>query len=104
MKMAGNSCLLDTNIIVNCLRNEQSTIEKLNAFSEIFIPSITVGELYFGAYHSANPAKHLLQLEQFLPNQTILLPDTLTADLYGNIKADLRRIGKPIPENDIWIA
>ena len=27
-----------------------------------------------------------------------------TARLYGRIKAELRRKGKPIPENDIWIA
>ena len=23
---------------------------------------------------------------------------------YGNIKAELRKKGKPVPENDIWIA
>ena len=27
-----------------------------------------------------------------------------TASLYGTIKANLRKKGKPIPENDIWIA
>jgi tRNA(fMet)-specific endonuclease VapC len=30
--------------------------------------------------------------------------DENTATLYGSIKAALRKKGKPIPENDIWIA
>jgi tRNA(fMet)-specific endonuclease VapC len=34
----------------------------------------------------------------------ILMPDRATADVYGEICFALRRKGKPIPENDIWIA
>jgi tRNA(fMet)-specific endonuclease VapC len=30
--------------------------------------------------------------------------DENTAKFYGSIKAALRKKGKPIPENDIWIA
>jgi tRNA(fMet)-specific endonuclease VapC len=30
--------------------------------------------------------------------------DEETTIAYGNIKAALRKKGKPIPENDIWIA
>jgi tRNA(fMet)-specific endonuclease VapC len=30
--------------------------------------------------------------------------DEGTSIAYGNIKAALRKKGKPIPENDIWIA
>jgi len=34
-----------------------------------------------------------------------LLPHDLnTAEEYGGIKAELKRRGRPIPENDIWIA
>jgi tRNA(fMet)-specific endonuclease VapC len=39
-----------------------------------------------------------------LLNCKVLAPDTTTGDVYGNIKAALMKKGKPIPENDIWIA
>ena len=35
---------------------------------------------------------------------TILVCDTETARQYGRIKVELRRKGRPIPENDMWIA
>jgi len=34
----------------------------------------------------------------------ILSCDQHTAKIYGEIKSGLKSIGKPIPENDIWIA
>jgi tRNA(fMet)-specific endonuclease VapC len=34
----------------------------------------------------------------------VLACDAITATYYGNVKDQLRLKGKPIPENDIWIA
>ena len=34
----------------------------------------------------------------------VLLPDELTAEVYGQIKAELAQAGTPIPDNDLWIA
>ncbi|WP_370579578.1 PIN domain-containing protein [Mucilaginibacter sp. X5P1] len=48
--------------------------------------------------------KHLDQVAQFLENCKVLTVDAATGDLYGSIKAVLKDKGKPIPENDIWIA
>ena len=102
--MTGNKCLLDTSIIVHTFRNNIDITKQLLTFSEIFIPSIAVGELYYGAYRSGNVKKHLDQLHQFLKNYAVLNTNTSTADLYGSIKTALKNKGKPIPENDIWIA
>ena len=44
------------------------------------------------------------QTNQFLQNYNILAPDVKTGELYGSIKTVLKNKGKPIPENDIWIA
>jgi tRNA(fMet)-specific endonuclease VapC len=102
--MTGNKCLLDTSIIIHTFKNNNIITAQLHTFSEIFVPSIAVGELYYGAYRSANVKKHLDQVQQFLQNYTILATDVVTADLYGSIKTALKNKGKPIPENDIWIA
>ncbi|MEO6521841.1 MAG: type II toxin-antitoxin system VapC family toxin [Mucilaginibacter sp.] len=101
--MTGNSCLLDTSVIIHSFKNP-SVAKQLDSFSEIFVPSIAAGELYFGAYRSSNPSKHLTQVNSFLQNCTIVVVSNETAILYGSIKADLLTKGKPIPENDIWIA
>ncbi|WP_212006206.1 PIN domain-containing protein [Chitinophaga sp. HK235] len=37
-------------------------------------------------------------------NCHVLQTDLITAEMYANIKSALLRKGKPIPENDIWIA
>jgi len=101
--MTGNKCLLDTSIVIHAFKDNKIA-DQLDNFSEIFVSSIAVGELYYGAYRSSNPEKHLDQIKQFLQNCTMLNVDAITASLYGSIKAKLKDKGRPIPENDIWIA
>jgi len=103
MMMTGNNCLLDTSIIINTFKDSDTSI-RLSKYSEIFIPSIAVGELYFGAYRSSNSPKHIKQINQFLENCIVISVDYETADYYEKIKTALKAKGRPIPENDIWIA
>jgi tRNA(fMet)-specific endonuclease VapC len=102
--MIGNKCLLDTSVIIHSFKSKNIVGERLDAMVEIYVPVFVVGELYYGAYKSSNLTKHITQVQSFLANCEILSPDSLTADIYGNIKATLIKKGKPIPENDIWIA
>jgi tRNA(fMet)-specific endonuclease VapC len=46
------------------------------------------------------------ELEHFLSEPDVEIPpmDFSIADRYGQLVADLRRKGTPIPTNDIWIA
>ena len=39
-----------------------------------------------------------------MPRPGEFLLDISTARIYGRVKNALRQSGKPIPENDIWIA
>ncbi len=102
--MTGNKCLLDTNVIIDVFKNKNTVADRLDTIAEIYVPVMVVGELYYGAYRSANPEKHILQVQSFLRNCQVLLSDASTAEVYGGIKAALMAKGKPIPENDIWIA
>ena len=101
--MTGNSCLLDTSIIIHSFKDNKIA-EQLDEFINVYVPSIAAGELFFGAYRSANVKKHIEQIHLFLQKCIIVNPNGETADAYGNIKAKLKDKGKPIPENDIWIA
>ncbi len=96
--------LLDTNIVIALFQGEQSILDKLNQIKNVFIPSIVVGELYFGVFKSAKIKENVARINEFALKNEILSCDQHTAKIYGEIKAGLKSIGKPIPENDIWIA
>jgi tRNA(fMet)-specific endonuclease VapC len=96
--------LLDTNIVIAVFSGEESIQRYIEKANEIFIPVIVIGELYFGAYNSMNMERNIEKIDEFVANSTILSCDVYTAKIYGKIKGDLKKKGKPIPENDIWIA
>ena len=101
--MTGNKCLLDTSIIIHLFKNPDQVC-LLENYDEVYVSSIAVGELYYGAYASQNPQKHIDQISAFLGNCLILHLATDTAIIYAQLKSALKRNGTPIPENDIWIA
>jgi tRNA(fMet)-specific endonuclease VapC len=104
----GSSYLLDTNVVIAYLNSESALQEKLKALEEanatLSISTTIAGELYFGAYKSGRVTANVAQLKNFLNTFNTFICDTATAEQYGQIKMQLRAKGKPIPENDIWIA
>ena len=79
-------------------------LANLDQAPEVFVPAIVFGELFFGAAKSSRPRENRVRLEEFAAGRTILPCDLRVAREYGRLKQDLRAKGKPIPENDIWIA
>jgi tRNA(fMet)-specific endonuclease VapC len=96
--------LLDTNIIIALFASEVSVIDNLAQADEVFIPSIALGELHYGARKSGRPQENLERIEEFVVNNTVIGCDAGTARQYGDVKNKLRIKGNPLPENDIWIA
>lgn len=54
--------------------------------------------------NSQHIEKNIQNIEKLIARYPVLKVDEKTAKEYGIIKAELRKKGKPIPENDIWIA
>jgi tRNA(fMet)-specific endonuclease VapC len=96
--------LLDTNIVIAIFAKEANVQTQLVNVKEIFVPAIVLGELYYGAYKSARVPENIAKIDGFAASSTVLVGDTATAQAYGQIKNSLRAKGRPIPENDIWIA
>jgi tRNA(fMet)-specific endonuclease VapC len=96
--------LLDTNVIIDLLANEESVKAMLGDADEAFVSSIAIGELYYGAEKSTRPQENVSRIEQFATVTTVLACDSETARHYGQIKNMPRAKGRPIPENDLWIA
>lgn len=103
IKMSGRG-LLDTNIIIALFSGETEVLERLPSLSAVFVPSIVIGELYYGARKSARFKTNSARIDQFRSSCVILSIDEVTARHYGKLKDHLRSKGRPIPENDIWIA
>jgi tRNA(fMet)-specific endonuclease VapC len=96
--------LLDTNIVIALFAGEKPVRERLAECPEVYLPSTVLGELYYGARKSSQASANFARIEELAAAVTILPCDATTARLYGEIKASLRSQGRPIPENDIWIA
>ena len=63
-----------------------------------------IGELFYGAYKSAHSKENSARVDDFANHSVVLGCDIETSHNYGKIKNALSAKGRPIPENDIWIA
>ncbi|MFK7848493.1 MAG: type II toxin-antitoxin system VapC family toxin [Rhodothermales bacterium] len=97
-------CLLDTNIVIALLAGEKNVLEALGEVTEVFLSNVVLGELYYGAFKSQQPRDNIERIEELAENSVVISCDENVARKYGEIKNTLRAKGRPIPENDIWIA
>lgn len=96
--------LFDTNIIIGFLKNEENIVNKLKSESSINVSVVTIGEMFYGANNSNNSSKNLKLYSEFFKYCNVFEISEKTAEYYADIRFELKKIGKPIPENDIWIA
>ena len=96
--------LLDTNVAIRVLNREVNLEARREEGLEAFLCVTVVGELPFGAAKSAKPEDYRGRVERLIEVCPLVPHDVDTAKRYGAIKAVLRRKGRPIPENDVWVA
>jgi tRNA(fMet)-specific endonuclease VapC len=96
--------LLDTSVAIPYIRLDLIILAYVARVTRVWLCSIVLGDRYRGALNSGRPLENLQRLEQIIARNEIIPCDAATARLYGEIKQLLIRRGRPIPENDIWIA
>lgn len=99
--------MLDTNICIYIIKNKPKSVkERFLDFDigDISLSSITVSELYYGAYKSQYVEKNLLALEHFLQPFNIVEYDLNASIEYGHIRATLEKQGNVIGGLDMQIA
>jgi tRNA(fMet)-specific endonuclease VapC len=96
--------LLDTNIVIGIFNGDALLRRRLVNEPEVFLNIVVLGELLYGTYNSARVTQNVARIERFASTVPILDCDSQTAHHYGALKTQLRKRGKPIPENDLWIA
>jgi tRNA(fMet)-specific endonuclease VapC len=97
--------LLDTNICIAILKDNQLGVKKFyRYFSQCYLSTIIVAELYKGIYYSQQVSKNLEILQEFIDLLPIESFDLAAAIEFGKIQSELKKIGKPTGELDILIA
>jgi len=96
--------LLDTSVVIPLLKGEDSILEKLRTAETVLLPYIVVGELYYGAFNSSRTHENTRRIDNFVNDSIVISSSTEIAREYGIVKTELKYLGHPIPENDIWIA
>lgn len=103
-----NGHLLDANACIDHLRRGPASkvTARLNAAppGTVFLCSVVVGELLFGARRSRNPAEALAKVRAFCAPYRSLPFDDPAAEEYADIRAHLAGLGTPISPNDTKIA
>lgn len=96
--------ILDTNAVSALLAGDSSLGEALASEERHHLPVIVIGEYRYGLLGSRH-RDHLQRLLEILIRESIVLViDEATASHYSQVRDELRQKGRPIPENDIWIA
>ncbi len=99
--------MLDTNICIYVLKNHSDKLRhKFKAIKDICISSVTYGELCFGIENGDNHLKkdRWEQLEVFTRRLLISSWDAEAGKCYGSIRAQLKKEGTLIGNNDLFIA
>ena len=100
------SVLVDTNAYVLYLAGDKAVLACLGEAGRVLVPVFVLGELLAGFRGSAKEQANRRLLDRFLEKSTVeVLPATReTAECFGLIKDALKKAGRPIPINDVWIA
>jgi tRNA(fMet)-specific endonuclease VapC len=96
--------ILDTNAVSALFVGDPVLGDVLAGGERHHLPVIVIGEYRYGLVQSRD-RKLLRRLLSSLIRDSIVLPvDETTAETYSAVRDELRRKGKPIPDNDLWIA
>ncbi len=98
--------LIDTNIYSHALRGDKGVVEILRKADEIGISVISIGELLAGFKGGGKEQSNREELGAFLDSPRVVVHPVSedTSEFYAEIFHNLKKRGRPVPTNDIWIA
>jgi tRNA(fMet)-specific endonuclease VapC len=96
--------ILDTNALSAAAEGDPGVIAVLGRADQVAIPVVVLGEYRYGIAQSRNRASYESWLTGLLEDCFVLDITEPTTHCYAEITLELKRKGKPIPTNDLWIA
>ena len=98
------SYLLDSSVLILLLKEDKKTRDRLERATGLYMSSVALGELFYGAYHSAYIERNIIEILILTEDVTVLAVDNQTARIYGRFKHEQSARGLILPDNDLWIA
>ena len=97
---------IDTNALIDLLEKDNRPPESFFEYGELIVPATVLGEYRAGLYNTKRGQSMLWKLQCFLAKSSVKTVSIgeRTAELYAKVFQSLREMGRPIPQNDIWIA
>ncbi|MDP1823535.1 MAG: PIN domain-containing protein [Archangium sp.] len=95
---------LDTNAVSALLEGDVALLELLDGITRFALPVIVVGEYRFGLQRSRHRKQLAAMLDELVAESDLLIVDDHTTLHYAQVREALRAKGRPLPENDVWIA
>lgn len=96
--------ILDTNALSAMAYDDPGVAAVLARADQMAIPVIVLGEYRHGIAQSRNRGAYEAWLTELLNDCMVLDVNEPTTHYYSEVVFELKRKGKPIPTNDIWIA
>jgi tRNA(fMet)-specific endonuclease VapC len=98
--------LLDTNAYTRLLAGDASVLHVISAAETVYMSVFVLGELHAGFSGGTKETENKDILRRFLvkPAVKILIATSETAEVFGYVKSRLKKVGTPLPINDVWIA
>jgi len=99
--------VLDTNIYCDFAEGLPDAVDAIATYGQsIFIPSVVLGELFFGFMKGSRQQFNEKKLRQVVSRLKIEIIDVNTdvARKYATIYLSFQKKGIKIPINDVWIA
>jgi len=98
--------MLDTNIVIYTIKNRPEQVRKIfkQHKNQMCISAVTKGELIYGAERSSRPEQNLIDIEGLIARLEVAPFEDHASEHFGQLRAELYRIGQPIGPYDMMIA
>ena len=96
--------ILDANALSAAADLDPAALEVVARAARLAVPVIVLGEYRLGIAQSRRRTEYENWLGEWIETVTVLDINDETTHYYAAIGLELKRSGKPIPANDLWIA
>lgn len=96
--------ILDTNALSAAAEREPAAMQAVAQAERVAVPVIVIGEYRMGIAQSRYRETYERWLREWIAAVEVLEVDEETTVSYAAIGLELKRAGKPIPSNDLWVA
>ncbi|HET9399346.1 MAG TPA: type II toxin-antitoxin system VapC family toxin [Candidatus Acidoferrales bacterium] len=96
--------ILDTNALSALADGERRAVEVVAQSQSVEVPVIVLGEYRLGIAQSRHKGTYENWLREWIAAVKVLEIQEETTFTYAAIALELKKRGKPIPSNDLWIA